>query len=159
MKILRTHRNKLIVSFTILLLFSFCISPRGSTLLALSVYDEEVMGRKFLVGVRHHFDLVEDDFANQYINALGQYLIKPVEPKHFFFHFYIIKLQDVNAFAAPGGHIFFYSGLIQAMDEIDELAAVICHEIGHVAARHISQRIERHSKIGLAQLAGVLAGA
>ena len=131
---------------------------RGATLQALSLHDEEILGQRFLASIRYQFDLLDDDFANDYINALGHYLIKPVHPKHFYYHFYIINLQQVNAFAAPGGHIFFYSGLIQAMDEIDELASVMCHEIGHVAARHLSQRIERASKIGLAQLAGMLAG-
>ena len=60
-------------------------------------------------------------------------------------------------FAAPGGHIFVFSGLIEAMDNIDELAAVICHEIGHISARHLSKRIEQSKNIGIATLAGILA--
>jgi len=44
------------------------------------------------------------------------------------------------------------------MDNIDELAAVICHEIGHISARHLSKRIEQSKNIGLATLAGILAG-
>lgn len=158
MKTLRKHRYKLFVSFIILFLVALFISMRGATLQALSIHDEETLGQRFLASIRYQFDILEDDFANDYINALGHYLIKPVQPKHFRYHFYIIKLNQINAFAAPGGHIFFYSGLIQAMDKIDELASVMCHEIGHVAARHLSQRVERASKIGLAQMAGMLAG-
>jgi hypothetical protein len=44
------------------------------------------------------------------------------------------------------------------MDNIDELAAVICHEIGHISARHLSKRIEQSKNIGLVTLAGILAG-
>ena len=125
---------------------------------ALSVEDEKVLGKKFLAKMRKHFDLVDDDFVNDYINGLGHYLISPLETRYFPFHFYIIRDNDLNAFAAPGGHIFVFSGLIGLMSEIDELAAVICHEIGHVSARHLAQRIEQGKKIGLATMAGMLAG-
>ena len=60
--------------------------------------------------------------------------------------------------AAPGGHIFIFSGLIDAMDNLDELAAVVCHEIGHVSARHLSKRIDQSKNIGIATMAGLLAG-
>jgi len=116
------------------------------------------MGEEFMAQALAHFQLVEDPFANQFINDLGHYLIVPLETKNFPFHFYIIKDNSLNAFAAPGGHIFVFSGLIEAMDNIDELAAVICHEIGHISARHLSKRIEQSKYIGLATLAGILAG-
>ena len=45
------------------------------------------------------------------------------------------------------------------MGEADELAAVLCHEMGHVAARHLSNRIEQNKKMAFATLAGLLAGA
>lgn len=126
---------------------------------AVSIEEERQLGERFLESVRQNVVLVEDDFANDYINDLGNYLIRPLETKPFPFHFYIIKASDLNAFAGPGGHIFIYTGLIEAMTEVDELAAVICHEIGHVSARHVSQRIAQGTKIGLATMAAVLAGA
>lgn len=147
------------VIFTIIfaLLFSpYCLpTPRA---FALSTEEETIMGQEFLVQIQGRFHLLDDNFANQYINELGHYLIRPLETKHFPFQFYIIETNMLNAFAAPGGHIFIFSGLIEALDNIDELAAIICHEIGHVAARHLSQRIEQNKMIGLATLAGVLAG-
>jgi predicted Zn-dependent protease len=82
----------------------------------------------------------------------------PLETKHFPLNFYIIKNNSLNAFAAPGGHIFVYSGLVEVVDSAHELAAVICHEIGHVSARHLAQRLEQNKKIGLATMAGILAG-
>jgi predicted Zn-dependent protease len=101
---------------------------------------------------------VDDDFANDYINDLGHYLIRPLATKHFPYRFYIVNDHTLNAFAGPGGHIFIFSGLIDLMDEPDELAAVICHEIGHVAARHLADRMEQNKKINLATMAGMLAG-
>jgi predicted Zn-dependent protease len=69
----------------------------------------------------------------------------------------VVKDNTLNAFAAPGGHIFIFTGLINAIDEVDELAAVVTHEIGHVTARHISDRMEQNKKINMVTLAGMLA--
>ena len=125
----------------------------------LSIEEERKLGQEFVAQIRGHFKLVDDEYANQFITDLGDYLTMPLETKPFPFHFYIIKDNTLNAFAAPGGHIFVFSGLIEAMDNLDELASVICHELGHVTARHISQRIEQSKKIGFATMAAILAGA
>ena len=125
----------------------------------LSIEEERKLGQEFVAQIRGYFKLVDDEYANQFIMDLGRYLTMPLETKPFPFHFYIIKDNTLNAFAAPGGHVFVFSGLIEAMDNVDELASVICHELGHVTARHISQRIEQSKKIGLATVAGILAGA
>ncbi len=136
-------------------LFSFSATSNAAPL---SIEDEKATGEKFIARVRSQFELVEDDFANDFINDLGQHIAKFVETKHFPFHFYIINHHTLNAFAGPGGHIFFYTGLIDAMDTVDELAAVISHEIGHVSARHLAHRIDQNKKIGIASMAGMLAG-
>jgi predicted Zn-dependent protease len=134
--------------------FSFCPSKT----FALSIEAEEKMGREAAMQIRRYFELVDDDFVNQYFNELGQFLTTPLETKHFPYRFYIIKDNTLNAFAIPGGHIFFFSGLIDVMDSADELASILCHEIGHVYARHMAKRMAKSKKIGLATMAGILAG-
>ena len=143
--------------FIMALFFSF--NSGGFRAFALSIEEERKMGEQFVVQVSQAFRLVEDDFANSYINDLGQYLLRSLETKPFPFRFYIIQNGDLNAFAGPGGHIFFFTGLIEAMDEVDELAGVLSHEIAHVSARHLSERMEQSTMIQLATLAGVLLGA
>lgn len=143
----------------LILLIVFPVFRTGSNAFALSVEEERQAGEKFLAQLRNRFQFLEDEFANEYLNELGHYLIRPLETQHFPFRFYIIKDNTLNAFAGPGGHVFFFSGLIEVMEQIDELAAVVCHEIGHVSARHLSHRIEQNKKIGLVTLAAVLAGA
>jgi beta-barrel assembly-enhancing protease len=156
-RICRYHFYR-IVCGCLLALLSWIPSPFVSETLALSIEDERKMGDEFMAQVLAQLQLVDDPFVNQYINDLGHYLITPLETKNFPFHFYVIKDNTLNAFAAPGGHIFVFSGLIEAMDTLDELAAVVCHEIGHISARHLAQRIEQSKTIGLATLAGILAG-
>ncbi|PKN64447.1 MAG: hypothetical protein CVU57_14520 [Deltaproteobacteria bacterium HGW-Deltaproteobacteria-15] len=124
---------------------------------AISVQDETVMGQKFVESIRKEFDLLDDDFASDYLNDLGQYLIQAAETRPFPFQFYLIQDNNLNAFAGPGGHVFMFSGLVSAMDTVDELAAVLCHEAAHVTARHLSERMEQAQKIGYATMAGMLA--
>lgn len=144
--------------FTIILsaLFLFSIN---TNIFALSIEDEKKAGEEFLASVKRHLVIIDDPFAKQFINDLGQYLLRSVETKHFDFRFFLIKEDVLNAFAGPGGVLFFYAGLIEAMDEVDELASVMCHEIAHVSSRHISNRADQYWKMGLATLVGMLAGA
>ncbi len=150
--------TKTFIFFITLALLLSAFNLNSSSALALSIDDEKEMGREFVSQIRRQFELLDGDFENQYFNDLGQYLLTQLETKPFRFHFYVIKDKSLNAFAAPGGHIFFFSGLINIMDSVDELASIMCHEIGHVSARHIAGRVERSKKIGIASLAGILAG-
>jgi predicted Zn-dependent protease len=142
---------------TALLFSTLCLMPERAV--ALSIEEERKMGREFLAKVREHFEFLEDDFPSQYMSDMGHYVVAPVQPKHFPFNFYIVKDNSLNAFAGPGGHIFVFSGLLEAVDRADELASVIAHEIGHVTARHLAERIALSKKIGIATMAGILAGA
>ncbi len=124
--------------------------------LAVSLEDERKLGEQTVESVRPY--LVEDDFLNDYINELGHFLVESLEIKHFPYNFYVINEKDLNAFAVPGGHIFIFSGLIEALDEIDELAGVMSHELAHITSRHYAQRVEQYKKIGIASMIGLLAG-
>ncbi|MBW2302907.1 MAG: M48 family metalloprotease [Deltaproteobacteria bacterium] len=137
------------------LFLAFCFLSAPSAY-PLSIEKERAAGEKFLQNIRKHFEIVKDPYIQDFINQLGRYLSSSLQTKPFPFHFYVINAPALNAFAGPGGHIFIFSGLINIL-EVDELAAVICHEIGHVSARHISQRIEKNKMLGIATMASVLA--
>ncbi|PJB34755.1 MAG: hypothetical protein CO107_12485 [Deltaproteobacteria bacterium CG_4_9_14_3_um_filter_51_14] len=139
-------------------LFLSFISWSPKDAMALSIEEETTLGDEFFAQVQKYFTVVEDDFLNDYINRVGKYLSEAIEVNPFPFRFYILKDGSLNAFAAPGGRIFIFTGLITETDRLPELAAVICHELGHVSARHLSARVDQGKKIGLATLAGILAG-
>jgi predicted Zn-dependent protease len=107
---------------------------------------------------RQQYRLVDDPYVCQYINALGQKLLKQFPQQPFEFHFYVVQQDVYNAFAGPAGHVFINSGLFAAMDNESELAGILGHEISHVVCRHISESIERSGKIQIGTLAGVMAG-
>lgn len=84
---------------------------------------------------------IYDDPAWQtYVQQVGDRLVAySAEPKREF-HFTVLDLSDVNAFALPDGYIFVNRGLIAYLESEDQLAAVIGHEIAHVVAHHASKK-------------------
>jgi predicted Zn-dependent protease len=152
--------RKLKSVLTPVLMFFFLLSlGRPPAFATMSTEEEKQAGEEFRANVRKQLDLLQDDFANDYINDLGQYITRALETKAFAYQFYVVKDDTLNAFAGPGGYVFVYTGLIDTMDGVDELAAVMSHEIGHVSARHLAQRIEQNKTMSYAMLAGMLAGA
>jgi predicted Zn-dependent protease len=125
---------------------------------AISLSKERELAEAFMKVVRRQYDIIDDPFLTGYLNEVGQRLVHKLPPQPFAYRFYLIRANVYNAFAGPGGHIFINSGLIQAMENEDQLAGILAHEIAHVKNRHISQRIERSSKISMASLAGMVAG-
>jgi predicted Zn-dependent protease len=124
----------------------------------LTVKEEEDLSRQVMAGILKHYQFVDDPVVVDYINAIGNELVRFLPETLFNYYFYVIQADEFNAFATPAGHIFVNSGLIMAMDSEDELAGILAHEIAHVYCRHISQKIERSKKIGLATLGGLAAG-
>lgn len=124
---------------------------------AITLREEEELSMKFLEMVRDRFELIEDPFVTEYVDNLGKRILASMPPQPFPYRFYVIKENAYNAFAAPAGHIFIHSGLIEAMEDESELAGILAHEIAHVVCRHISDKIERSSKISLGTLAGLAA--
>ncbi len=148
--------KKIFVIFSALILLADVCFPRAA--LCISVKKEEEMGHEFMRVVLEHFELIKDPFIVNYVNKIGNKIILALPPQPFNYRFYIIKEDTYNAFASPAGNIFINSGLFEAMENEEELAGILSHEIAHVVCRHISQRIERQSKIGLITLAGMVAG-
>lgn len=125
---------------------------------AMTIQEEEEQSREFMIQINTHFEIIHDPVISDYINKLGNKILAVVPPQPFQYHFYVIKEDTYNAFAGPGGQIFIYSGLFEALDNEDQLAGIIGHEISHVVCRHISQQIEQSKKVGMGTLAGVAAG-
>jgi predicted Zn-dependent protease len=57
------------------------------------------------------------------------------------YNFYVLEDKELNALTLPGGFIYVNNGLVKILND-DELAYVLAHEIGHVAARHIAKKLQ-----------------
>ncbi len=108
---------------------------------------EEQLGRAFTASLHSDFNLYDDLDTNHYIRQLGHTLSSYTgDNRHF--AFYVIDDPSINAFAGPNGVIGIHTGLINAVETEDELAAVIAHEISHVSQNHLSRRYEYASSQG-----------
>ncbi|MBA6234149.1 M48 family metallopeptidase [Colwellia sp. MB3u-28] len=92
--------------------------------------------------IRASQPLINDPVLNEYINDLGNRLVKNAQDVNYSFEFFIIRNKEINAFAFFGGHVGIHSGLMTLADTESELASVIGHEISHVTQRHLARRLE-----------------
>ena len=107
-----------------------------------SLETEIRMGKEYAQQVEASVKLVQDPVVTEYVNRIGQNLVRNSDAK-VPFTIKVIDSDEVNAFALPGGFFYVNSGLILAADEEAELAGVMAHEIAHVAARHATRQITR----------------
>jgi predicted Zn-dependent protease len=118
-------------------------------LMLLSESEEINLGRETDVEIIKQYGLYEDVRLTAYLNEIGQRLARVSHRSQLTYHFKIIDASVVNAFAVPGGYVYFSRGILAALNNEAELASVIGHEIGHIAARHSAQQ---YSKAQLAQI-------
>jgi predicted Zn-dependent protease len=107
------------------------------------------MGQEFAQQVEQTSHLITDPFVNEVVNRLGQNLQRNSDT-HLPFTIKILDVEEPNAFALPGGYMFVNAGAILLADNESELAGVMAHEIGHVAACHAARGATRGA---LAQMA------
>lgn len=112
---------------------------------ALVPVEQEVeLGDQIAEELAEELSFSDDEELTGYVVGLGEDLLEVVDRTHedLEFSFYLVDDDEmVNAFAIPGGGIYIFTGLIKAMDNEAELAAVMGHEIAHVTRRHIAQRL------------------
>jgi predicted Zn-dependent protease len=107
-----------------------------------SLEKEIRMGKEYAQQVEASSKLVQDPVVNEYVNRIGQNLVRNSDAR-VPFTIKVVDSDDINAFALPGGFFYVNSGLILAADEEAELAGVMAHEIAHVAARHATRQMTR----------------
>jgi predicted Zn-dependent protease len=100
------------------------------------------MGKQVSMQVETQSKIINDPVISEYINRLGQNLVRNSDSQ-VPFTIKVIDSDDINAFALPGGFFYVNSGLILAADEEAELAGVMAHEISHVAACHAARENTR----------------
>src|SRR5262245_59173089 len=98
--------------------------------------DQEIaLGRQLAVEIDRAAGLVNDQLVTEYVHRVGQNIVLNSDAR-MPFAIKIIDSDDVNAFALPGGHLYVNRGMLEVADSEAELAGVMAHWIGHVAARH-----------------------
>jgi predicted Zn-dependent protease len=106
--------------------------------------------------VREEFRLYRNSSITNYVNQIGQRLVPHSARPDIPYVFQVVDDSQVNAFATMGGYVYVTTGLMRAADNEAQLASVIGHEIGHIAARHaVEQMRETAIAQGLMSAAGL----
>jgi predicted Zn-dependent protease len=116
-------------------------------------------GRKAHKEVLEEYGVYNDPQLQTYVNEVGQKLAKLSHRSNLQWTFTVVDSPQINAFALPGGYVYVTRGIMAHLNTEAELAGVIGHEIGHVTARHASQRATRSQQAGLGVLAASVLGA
>ena len=107
--------------------------------------------------------VVDDPLLDDYINDLGYRLAAASSKPKDHFAFFVVKDEEINAFAAPGGYIAVNAGLFTITRSESELAGVVAHEIGHITQNHLQRAFEDSRKdaplMALVLLGAIAAGA
>jgi predicted Zn-dependent protease len=118
-------------------------------LMLMSSSDELAMGQQTDPQILQTYGKYEDADLARYVTALGKRLGALSHQPNLTYSIQVLDSPVVNAFAVPGGYVYLTRGILAYLNDEAELAGVVAHEIGHIAARHSAQQ---QSKAQLAQL-------
>lgn len=122
-----------------------------------SIEKQVQMGKQFAAQVESSVKLINDPVITEYVNRVGQNLVRNSDAK-VPFTIKVIDSDEVNAFALPGGFFYVNSGLLLAADNESEMAGVMAHEIAHVAACHAAREQTRGQLANLATIPLIFVG-
>ena len=123
----------------------------------LSTEEEIQLGQKMAAEVEKDEKRLNNSAVQTYVRKIGERLAQQSPRKDVPYEFTVIdNAEVVNAFALPGGHMYAYTGLMKMCDNEAQLASVMAHEIGHVAAKHHGETVTR--QMGYQVIADIILG-
>lgn len=125
---------------------------------ALSPIEEKQLGAHFMRQIRASMPLIRDVPTAEYIETLGNRLaLASGKSTQLDFTFFVINDDQINAFAIPGGYVGVNVGLIDAMNNEEQLAGVVAHEVAHVTQRHHARAFSIGKQYSLRTAATIMA--
>ncbi len=103
------------------------------------------------------FKFADDPLEVKRVQDIGKKIVAVCDRKDIDYHFDVLQDDEINAVSLPGGYIYINSGLIEKVDNDDELAAVIAHEVSHIVARHSIKKLQASNLYTLVRLVSVAA--
>ena len=156
--------GKVISSTTLILISLFYLAGCAvhpvtleKELMIVSEEKEIAIGEKSDPYILQQYGYYDDPTLQDYINRVGQKLVKVCRRKEIVYHFKVLDTDQINAFALPGGYIYITRGILAIMNSEAELAGVLGHEIGHVVGRDSANRISQQSLYQIVALAAMVA--
>jgi len=142
-----------LVSALIILITSICLAGCATLgtfnpatgkkeFIGISTSSEVKMGEDVHSEIIQKNKLSNDIEASRRISFVGDNLTKVSDRKDYEYNFYLLEEDTINAFTSAGGNIYMFKGLYDKLETDDEIAAVLAHEVGHCAAKHVIKKIQ-----------------
>ncbi len=156
---IKSNLCALAATLILALLFQACaVNPvtGKKELMFVSEAQELAMGQQSDPGIIANFGLYNDEALQAFINEKGKQMGAISHRPHLDYKFRILDSPVVNAFAVPGGYIYFTRGIMAHFNNEAEFAGVLGHEIGHITARHSAAQISKQQLYGGLFVAGMI---
>lgn len=114
------------------------------------------MGRAFVKEALQHYQFVKDPDVVNLVNSVGRRIVRKIGANPDSYHFFVVRENQPNAFAIPGGYIFVFDGLLLQLRDEGELAGVLAHEIAHVERSHFFKDDKKIAALDIATIAAIL---
>jgi predicted Zn-dependent protease len=147
-----------IALFVALFIQSCAVNPVTGKrqLMLLSESGEKAMGQQADPDIVASYGLYEDAQLDQFVETQGRLMGRVSHKPKLEYHFKILDSPVVNAFALPGGYVYFTRGIMAHFNNEAEFAGVLGHEIGHITARHSAQQYSRQVLAQVGLVAGMI---
>lgn len=119
---------------------------------------EDSIGAAVALDIEKHFKFDERVDMNLRAQKILDKIAAVCDKKDVVYTVQIIDEDDLNAFSLPGGYIYVNRGLMEKVDNDDQIAAVISHEVGHVTARHALKRLQGAYGATALEVASIFSG-
>jgi predicted Zn-dependent protease len=122
----------------------------------ISLEEERELGGKLAAEIEKEMKIVTDPGLVRPVKSIGARLVNALPRRDFDYQFSVVEDKEPNAFTIPGGRIYVHTGLLSIINDQDELAGVLAHEIGHAYERHPTKNLSR--AYGMQYLVSLLLG-
>lgn len=122
----------------------------------MSESQEMAIGKENDPAVIAQFGLYPNDSLQKFINEMGKKMVAVSHRPNLPFEFRILDSDVINAFAVPGGYVYFTRGIMAYFNDEAQFAGVLGHEIGHITARHSSQQYTKQMLTQIAFMGGMV---
>ncbi len=145
------------LSVTSCIIFAALYAPQAHCGLIRTDPQREIeLGRQIAKEIEKKIPLSTDQQLINWVKRVGDRLIACMQDKQYPYEFKVLADDEINAFCLPGGFVYVYEGLLAYLEDDDELAFVLAHEIAHASHRHWARHVKKREKL---EILGILATA
>jgi len=100
------------------------------------------LGRAISRAYEKEYKLIQDVSLEERLRKVGEKIALVCDRKDVNYYFKVVDQEEMNAVSLPGGYVYVNKGLMEKIDNDDELACVLAHEVGHIVAKHHIKRLQ-----------------